>query len=88
MTVELRGASGTRFYMDEQLEWRVDLTESTSQSTAGFTEVIPGDEYRIEFGGTADGCIPVRGWPSPFDNSVRFPVRENFLTDLRIACRD
>ena len=45
-------------------------------------------DYRLEFGGRADGCIPVRGWGSPIENSVRFPVREGFLTDLRVACPD
>lgn len=87
-TIELHGATGTRYYTDERLDWRLDLAETTYTSGAGYTEVIPGDEYRIEFGGTADGCIPVRGWDSPFENSVRFPIREGFITDLRIACPD
>jgi hypothetical protein len=85
-TIELFGATGTIFYTDEDLNWRRDLPATTPQGAGGVTEVSPGEEYRLEFGGTGEGCIPTRGWSSPFDNSVRFPVREGFLTDLRVAC--
>jgi hypothetical protein len=87
-TIKLFGATGKTYYTDENLDWRLDLTATTDQGAAGVTEVIPGDEYRLEFGGSADGCIPVRGWDGPFENSVRFPVREGFMTQLRVACPD
>ena len=87
-TIELSDATGTTFYTDENLNWSLELEATTQRAGGGVVEVAPGPEYRLEFGGSANGCIPVRGWPSPFENSVRFPVREGFLTDLRVACPD
>jgi hypothetical protein len=85
-TIDLFGATGTRWFMDENLDWRLDLAATTGRGTGGFTEVGPGDDYRVELGGTADGCVVEKGWPGPFENTVRFPVRAGYLIDLRMLC--
>lgn len=85
-TLDLVGATGKPFYMDQDLDWRPDLTATTSRGTAGFTEVGPGEDYRIELGGNGEGCVIEKGWPGRFEDSVRFPVRAGFLIDIRVVC--
>jgi len=85
-TFDLFTAAGQKaFYTDEDLNWRLDLTATTDLGLGGFVEVSPG-VHQVELGGTVEGCVPQRGWPGRFANSVRFPVLEGHLSDVLVAC--
>jgi len=85
-TFELMGATGRAYYAHEQGGWRPepDLTATTNRGKGGFVEVPPGDDFRVNLGGTAHNCVPDLGWPG--ENSVRFPVRENHITWVGVSC--
>jgi hypothetical protein len=88
ITLDLGEATGKGFYYDEGGMWDADLTATTSYGFGpwgGFTEVSPG-EVQVELGGTADGCVPVTGWPGDVDNSVRMPIRAGYLTHTIVSC--
>jgi hypothetical protein len=90
VTFALVGATGKAFYVDEEDNWRLDLTATTcggsSRGRGGFVEVTPG-EYQVELGGTAEGCVrQTWGWPGDRDNSVRLPVQENHTSYVVMTC--
>jgi hypothetical protein len=85
-TFDLVDATGKPYYVDEEGNWRPDLTATTSRGSGGFCEVPPGNEFEIELGGTAEDCHPSWAWPSEAENAVRFPVEENYLTYLSVSC--
>lgn len=84
VTFELADATGKTFYHEEEGPRSLDLTETTSSGGGGFAEVTPG-EFQAKLGGTAERCVPGWGWPGEV-NSVRFPVRENFITYVTVLC--
>jgi len=79
------------YYVEEgptgQPTWRLDLAATTPEGGGGFLEVSPG-EYQVQFGGTADECVPgPTGWPGLYLlNSVRFPVRAGHITQVTVSC--
>jgi len=92
-TFDLVGATGTLFYGenftgpdDEVTDFSLDRMETAKDGMAGFTEVTPGDEYHVNFGGTALGCVPDLAWPGNNPNSIRLPVREGFVTRASVRC--
>jgi hypothetical protein len=88
-TFELLDAPGAKqFYLDEEGWWDPDGEGTTvPHGWGGFTEVNPSDELHAEVGGTVSGCTVATGWPGDSGNTVRFPVREGFVTWVRWNCR-
>jgi hypothetical protein len=86
-TFDLGDAAGKVFYHDEQGNWDADLTATLSWGWGGFTEVSPG-EVQVEFGGTAEGCVPTIaiGWPGDVENSVRVPIQVGYVSEISVAC--
>jgi len=84
-TLELIDATGKAFYVDENGNWVLGLTATTSAGTGGFVEVGPG-EVEVEIGGTASNCLIEYAWPSDSANTIRLPVREGFMTVARVNC--
>jgi hypothetical protein len=87
-TLDVSDAPAVGFYFDEDGNWDADLTETSNYALTpkgGFTEVTPG-EAQVEFGGTAEGCVPLTGWPGDVDNSVRVPVRAGYLSEFFLSC--
>jgi len=84
-TFELDDATGKAFYHDEEGRRSLDLTETTAFGFGGFAEISPG-EFQVNLGGTAQRCIPGVGWPGSVANSVRFPIREGYITNVSITC--
>jgi hypothetical protein len=84
-TFELVGAAGKAYYADEEGNWSLDLTATTSAGVGGFVEVSPG-EHELRISGTVGNCQVLRGWPSDSENTMRFPVREGYLTVTRWYC--
>jgi hypothetical protein len=84
-TFELVGAAGKAYYTDEDGNWSLDLTATTSQGSGGFVEVSPG-EYEMKISGAVENCQVLRGWPSDSENTMRFPVREGYHTSTRWSC--
>ena len=84
-TFELVGTTGKAFYRDEEMNWSLDLTATTSDGSGGFVEVSPG-EYQMDIGGTAENCVLLQGWPGDSENSVRVAVREGYLSTARLEC--
>lgn len=84
-TVTLVDATGKRFYIDEEGNSALGLEATTSDGTAGFVEVGPG-EFQVEIGGTAQRCVPARAWPSDEDNRIEVPVREGYITAAAVNC--
>ncbi|MBW2191392.1 MAG: hypothetical protein JRG93_17745 [Deltaproteobacteria bacterium] len=84
-TFELVGTTGKAFYRDEELNWSLDFTATTSDGTGGFVEVSPG-VVQIDIGGTADNCVLVRGWPGDSENSARMLVREGYFSHVTLEC--
>jgi hypothetical protein len=82
---ELAYATGKAFYNDEEGRRSLDLTETTSFGYGGFVEVPPG-EFQINLGGTAQQCDLGSRWPGDVENSVAFPIRENYVTGLTVNC--
>lgn len=85
-TFELKDATGRRFYTDDEGWWSLDLEETTSDGRGGFVEITPGGPYEVVFGGSAEGCTPIWGWPGDARNSFRFPVLENYMTVVSLLC--
>jgi len=84
-TCELIGATGKAFYVDEEGQWSLDLEATTSSGKCGFLEVPPG-EFQIEIGGAGSGCVPKQAWPRDAEDSIRFLVRDGYLTALSVGC--
>jgi hypothetical protein len=85
-TFELIGAAGKAYYTtDEEGNWSLDLTATTSRGVGGFVEVSPG-EHELRISGTVENCQVLRGWPSDSENTMRFPVREGYLAITRWYC--
>ena len=84
-TFELVGATGKAFYIDDDGEWTLDLTATTSEGAGGFVEVSPG-EHELKVGGAVGNCQVLRGWPSDSENTMRVPVRANYMTVTRFYC--
>jgi hypothetical protein len=84
-TFELDDATGKPFYHDEEGRRSLDLTETTAFGLGGFAEISPG-EFQVNLGGTAERCVPGIGWPGNVANSVRFPIREGYITYVSIFC--
>jgi len=88
-TLDLVDATGTRFYMERTEEHpfhpNFELEATSSLGRGGFFEVVSG-EFQIELGGTVGDCFPDRAWPGDAANRFRFPVREGFVTFVRILC--
>ncbi|MGB5695718.1 MAG: hypothetical protein WBM46_08710 [Polyangiales bacterium] len=84
-TLDLGDATGKVYYYNEEGNWDADLPATTSYGWGGFTEVSPG-EVQVDFGGTAEGCIPTVGWPGDVENSVRMPIRAGYITDVFVSC--
>lgn len=87
VTVEAYGSAGKGriFYIGDNSEWDLDLDATSRAGISEVIELLPG-EYRVELGGSASNCFPLTGWPSPFENSVRLPVKAGFFTEVRMAC--
>jgi len=85
-TFELDDATGKPFYHDEEGRRDPNLTETTSYGFGGFVEVSPGEEFQVNLGGTANDCVPLIGWPGNDENSVRFPIREGYVTVVTMSC--
>jgi hypothetical protein len=92
-TFDLFDATGKlmakRYYTDEGSTptWRLDLTATTTTGSGGFLEVSPGDDYQVQFGGTADDCVHLVAWPGHFvSNTIRFPVRAGHITQITAGC--
>jgi len=88
VTFELVGATGTRFYMDEEGRWNPNLTETTLPvPRGGFVEVTPG-EHHVRVGGTAIECDLRLAWPDDDEKGLRLrlPVREGFVTRASVQC--
>jgi len=86
-TFELKRATGTPFYHDEEGYWSPDLSATTSWGRGGFAEVGHG-EFQINVGGTAWRCIPFNAWPGDDNDSISFPVREGHLTVASVRCAE
>jgi hypothetical protein len=75
-TFDLANATGKAYYVHERGDWRDDITATTSRGAGGFVEVPPGEEFQVNLGGTAAGC----------KDSIRFPVREGYITAASVTC--
>jgi len=87
-TLDLNDATAVGFYYDEEGNWDADLMATTTYALGpkgGFSEVSPG-VVQVEFGGTAEGCVPLTGWPGDVDNSVRLPVRAGYSSEFVVSC--
>jgi len=87
-TFELVGATGERFYHDEEEppNWDPELTATTSVGSGGFTELTPG-EVQVKFGGTAEDCAArTPFWAGDEPNSIRVQVREGYVAAHRMDC--
>ena len=84
-TLELVGATGIAFYEEQFLNPSTELEATTEFGAGGFMEVTPG-EREIQLGGTVQGCVPARAWPSDEPNRIRFPVRAGYLTVVSVTC--
>jgi hypothetical protein len=84
-TLKLIDATGKAFYLDENGNWVLGLTATTSVGQGGFVEVSPG-EVQVEIGGTASNCLVEYAWPSDSANTIRLPVREGFMTVAVVSC--
>ena len=84
-TLDLVDASGTAFYEEEFGVPSLELEATTDAGTAGFVDVPPGD-FNIQFGGWAQDCTPILGWPGNAENRIGFPIRAGFLTILTVFC--
>jgi len=85
-TFDLLGETEEKLiYRDEELNWTEDLEATTTSGAGGVVEVTPG-EHEMVIGGAAEDCFPIRGWPSEEENGVRFPVLEEYLSDVRVDC--
>jgi hypothetical protein len=85
-TFDLPAAAGEKlFYTDGDLDWSLDLPATVDHGLGGFVEVSPA-VHQVEFGGTAQGCVSINGWPGRFPNSVRVPVLEGHQTNVTVAC--
>jgi len=90
-TFDLHDADGpvtAKQYFDEVgPTWSLDHTATAANGAGGFLEVSPGDEYQVQFGGTAQDCVHVDAWPGRFlPNAIRFPVRAGYITQVSAAC--
>jgi len=86
VTFTLLNGAGKAYYLDEERNFRLDLTGTTSTGGGGFTEVSPG-EYQIEIGGTAVNCQPSGvGWAGDSTNTVRVLVREGYRSRAALLC--
>jgi len=84
-TFELLDTTGKTFYRDEDLNWSLDLTATTSGSGGGFVEVSPG-VFQVGIGGTAGSCELFRGWPGDVEGNIKVPVREGYLSRAILVC--
>lgn len=86
-TVEVFGSAGKGrvLYIGASSAWDLDLEATSAAGIASVIDLVPG-EYRVEMRGSAGNCFPLTGWPSPFENSVRLPVKAGFFTDVRVGC--
>lgn len=89
-TFELVNATGKPFYTDEEGLWSTELTETRAgrarQDSGGFVDVTPGDEYWVQFGGTAQSCSSTWLWPGDAENRFPVPVRAGYVSNLRVLC--
>jgi hypothetical protein len=90
-TFDLLNATGTRYYEPYQDPWDPPpytdpALEATSESgVGGFVELTPGT-VQIQFGGTAENCVPNIAWPGDVENSVRVPVLEDHGSIVFVTC--
>jgi len=92
-TLDLITATGSLFYEEEDSTPRLHcddddapdpcLEATTARGYGGFVKVPPG-VFEIEFGGTADRCFPLGGWPG--EHHLRVPVKEGYFTILSVEC--
>ena len=90
-TFDLHDADGQvtakQYYIEDGPIWSLDRTETTASGAGGFLEVSPGEEYQIQFGGTAQDCVHADAWPRHFlPNAIRFPVRAGHVTQVSAVC--
>ena len=89
-TFRLVNATSEPFYTDEEGLWSTTLTETRKgrlrQVNGGFVNVTPGDEYWVQFGGEAKNCSTSWGWPGDDQNRFKVPVREGYMSNLRVVC--
>jgi hypothetical protein len=81
-TFELVDAAGRGYYTDPSGELSLDLTETTLVGGGGFIEVEPG-EVEVRLGGN---CVVLKGWPGSEANTVRVPVKADFVTWGSVSC--
>jgi hypothetical protein len=86
-TFELISAAGKAHYGDDDGNWSLNLSATTTQGSGGFTEVSPG-EHEMAISGAVENCQVLRGWPSDSGNTMRVPVREGHHTISRWFCPD
>jgi hypothetical protein len=84
-TFDLLGTTGKAFFLDEERNWSLEPSVTTSAGVGGFVEVSPG-VFEIEIGGTAKNCLLIRGWSGDSENTIRLPVREGYATIARVDC--
>jgi len=85
-TFELVGATGKAFNVDDDGDWTLDLTATSSQGSGGFVEVSPGEHELKVGGGAVKNCQVLRGWPSDSENTMTVPVRAGYMTITRFYC--
>jgi len=85
VTLTLIDATGKPYYVDEEGNWSLDLTSTTSFGWGGFVSVPPG-EFQVKVGGTAQRCVSDWGWPREADNTFAFPGREGRVAVVIIDC--
>jgi hypothetical protein len=87
-TFDLVDATGNRFYEATPYEYPYvdpDLEATTAGGAGAFVEVAPGT-FQIDFGGTAEDCVPGTAWPGNKPNSVRVPVRGDHNSIVFVNC--
>lgn len=91
-TFDLVDATGKTYYEPYQNPWNPppytdpDLVATSEGGAGGFVEITAPGTVQIEFGGSAQRCLPETAWPGDVENRVRVPVREDHLSIVFVNC--